>query len=543
MVLRSSFLFEKMALCVCLAYVIGGLGASFTVNLTPSRSIHFSVLQQRTISRRHHIQHITYSNTTIALRIMRKATMLSSEFMLGQILFLLIGFTFRSPCDAFTVSSASRNISFRQTLIFQSQSSDDDEPTPNLDPSQLEWLQKRSEMNAATNTNQQAQAEDMEREEAEIEAAEALAGNVNIPKTGISINDEMTELQNTEKYVTQLYKLETSGVAALQTVTTGTASDEPMRYIVPLDDYQSDSSYSESEIDSNTDGQDARSSKAFAMVDLPPFSEDLVLQMNNFMGEGGVLSHILITCRNGIHYDEAPAIYVTRKSDMVEWKNAFPSAHIVMYRLDLPRDCKASVTQTLDGYGPWALDDDGKFSETGRPLTVMEWTEDIQAKVLDDGETPPDDADEELEDDAMYTADAIKGREEGKDILAIYTPGHTYGSVSYIFPKSKVCCSGFTFPVEDTRTDASVSGMPLGAGPKLDYSGYLTTNSGGIDRQVESARHLASTYTDRFEVVLPARGPPVGLGDYTPNERERILYDMLSEFAELGRVYSSMGIL
>jgi len=455
--------------------------------------------------------------------------------MLGHMIFLLLGFTFRSPCGAFTVSSASRNVSFRQTLIFQSQSSDDDEPTvPDLDPSQLEWLQKRSEMNAAMNQ----QAENLDREEAELEAAESLSGNVNIPKTGISINDEMTELQNTEKFVTQLYQLEKNGVAALQTVTTGTASDEPMRYIVPLDDYQSDS-----ESKSEVDGQDARTSKAFAMVDLPPFSEDLVEQMNSFMGEGGVLSHILITCRNGIHYDEAPAIYVTRTSDMVAWKNAFPSANIVMYRLDLPRDCKKSVTQTLDGYGPWALDDKGQFSETGRPLTVMEWSEDIQAKVLDDGEIPPDDEDEKLEDDAMYTAEAIKGREQGKDILAIYTPGHTYGSVSYIFPKSKVCCSGFTLPVEDTRTDANVSGMPMGAGPKLDYSGYLTTNSGGIDRQVESARHLASTYTDRFEVVLPARGPPVGLGDYTPEDRERILYDMLSEFAELGRVYSSMGIL
>ena len=449
--------------------------------------------------------------------------------MSGKILFALLGLTLYTPCSAFIVSSLSRSPSFRQTrLILQSQIPGEDGTAPDLDPSQLEWLKKRSEIDMQPNQQDQ----DRDREEAELEAAESLAGNVNVPKTGVSINDEMVELQNTEKFVTKLYQLENKDFAALQTVTTGTASDEPMRYLVPLDDYENE-----------VGGDDASPSKAFAMVDVPPFSEDLVAQMKSFMGEHGALSHILVTCRNGVHYDEAPAVYVTRKSDMVAWKNSFPSANIVMYRLDIPRDCKDSVTQTLDGYGPWVLDNNGRFTESGRPLTVLEWDENIQAKVLDDGEAPPDDDDEELEDDALYTPEAIKEREQGKDILAIYTPGHTYGSVSYIFPKSKICCSGFTFPVEDTRADASISGMPMGAGPKLDYSGYLTTNSGGIDRQVESARHLASAYSDRFEVVLPARGPPVGLGDYTTQERERILHDMLSEFAELGRVYSSMGIL
>jgi len=448
--------------------------------------------------------------------------------MLAKILFVLLGISLYTPCTAFIVSSVSRSRpSIPQTLVLHSKSPGEDGNAPDLDPSQIEWLKKRSEIDKEMNQESQ----DREREEAELDAAEALAGNVNVPKTGVSINDAMNELQSTEKFVTKLYQLEKKGFAALQTVTTGTASDEPMRYLVPLNGDES-----------AVDGDDTKS-KAFAMVDLPPFSEDLVAQMKSFMGEDATLSHILITCRNGVHYDEAPAVYVTRKSDMRAWKNYFPSANIVMYRLDIPRDCKESVTQTLDGYGPWVLDDSGKFKESGRPLTVMEWDESIQAKVLDDGESPPDDDDEELEDDALYTPEAIKEREQGKDILAIYTPGHTYGSISYIFPKSKICCSGFTFPVEDTRADASIAGMPMGAGPKLDYSGYLTTNSGGIDRQVESARHLASTYSDRFEVVLPARGPPVSLGDYTIQERERILHDMLSEFAELGRVYSSMGIL
>jgi hypothetical protein len=86
-------------------------------------------------------------------------------------------------------------------------------------------------------------------------------------------------------------------------------------------------------------------------------------------------------------------------------------------------------------------------------------------------------------------------------------------------------------------------GMATGVGPRLDYSGYLTTNSGGIERQVESARHIVSVYADRFDILLPARGPPVKLSDYTAEERSGILHGMLNDFAEIGRVYSSLGIL
>ena len=97
--------------------------------------------------------------------------------------------------------------------------------------------------------------------------------------------------------------------------------------------------------------------------------------------------------------------------------------------------------------------------------------------------------------------------------------------------------------MEDTRQGANAFGMPRGTGPKLDFSGYLTTNTGGIDRQIESARHLVNVYHDRFDVVLPSRGPPVNLGSYSPEARNRLLHDMLDEFAELGRVYDSLGIL
>ena len=42
------------------------------------------------------------------------------------------------------------------------------------------------------------------------------------------------------------------------------------------------------------------------------------------------------------------------------WANAFPNLEVVAYRLDIPRDCRECVTQILDGYGPFALDNDEK---------------------------------------------------------------------------------------------------------------------------------------------------------------------------------------
>ena len=118
------------------------------------------------------------------------------------------------------------------------------------------------------------------------------------------------------------------------------------------------------------------------------------------MGEGGVLHSILVTCRDCLHYDEAPAVYVSRRCDLGRWREAFPSASVVMYRLDVPRDCRDEVTQRLDGYGPWALDEaTSEFVETGRPLTVREWDEGTRVRVMDGGEDPPDDAMGEDDDD------------------------------------------------------------------------------------------------------------------------------------------------
>lgn len=390
---------------------------------------------------------------------------------------------------------------------------DDNDEEMLMDQSQLEWLEKQSQVSIGSNTD------------FDEEAAERIAGGVAIPKTGLSINDEMMKLQNQEIFFTRLFPLEIPGVAVIETVTARTTSDEPMRYLIPLN-----STVTKSEDDLN------RQEELYALIDCPPYSENLVSQMNSHMMEKGKLSMILITCQTNIHYDEAQAVYTSRRSDLVKWKRAFPNVRIVVYRLDTPRDSKEAVSQQLDGYGPWALEN-GIFQETGRPLTVEEWDEETQVNVLDKGGLPPDDEDDDVNE--LYTPEAIRKREENKDVLAVYTPGHTYGSVTYIFLKSRVICSGFTLPVEDNRYAEN----NLGAGRKLDFSGYLTTNIGDIERQVNSGRQIIMTYADRFDIICPARGPTVNMGAYTIQEKQRSLLDMISEFQELGRVYNSLGII
>lgn len=427
----------------------------------------------------------------------------------------LILISFVSSCYCYTSIPFIRSISSFQGATIQSSAwelysmkrgetdEDDDDDDLVMDQTQLEWLQKQSELSNSYNSD------------ADEEAAEVIAGGVAIPKTGLSVNDEMMKMQNQEDFISRLFPLEIPGVAVIETVTSKTTSDEPMRYLVPLS--------------SNAD------ESLYAMIDCPPYSESLVNQMKTHM-KNGKLFTILVTCRTNIHYNEAQAVYTSRKSDLLKWKNAFPDVRIVAYRLDTPRDCREVVSQQLDGYGPWALEN-GIFQETGRPLTVEEWDEETQKRVIDNGDVPPDDENEDLDD--LYSPKAIKEREENKDILAIYTPGHTYGSVTYIFPKSRVCCSGFTLPVEDTRSGEN----NFGAGRKLDFSGYLTTNMGDVDRQVNSGRQLVMTYGDRFDVICPARGPSVNLGAYEIQEKQRLLLDMISDFHELGRVYSSLGII
>eukprot|EP00555_Chaetoceros_dichaeta_P010642 CAMPEP_0198259634 /NCGR_PEP_ID=MMETSP1447-20131203/8771_1 /TAXON_ID=420782 /ORGANISM="Chaetoceros dichaeta, Strain CCMP1751" /LENGTH=558 /DNA_ID=CAMNT_0043947069 /DNA_START=1 /DNA_END=1677 /DNA_ORIENTATION=+ len=483
-----------------------------------------------------------------------------------------------------------------------------------LSDAEMKWMESRSTPSSSPNENSAGSPQQTLNDYDDDNDGNEGAGNVNIPKTGISVSDEMVALQSKENFVTRLISLaEEDGyggstcvpagvrAAKIETTVSDQIGEEPARYLVPL----SASVRTEDEDeDDSTNAVDTP--MKYAMVDVPPFSEELANQIRTFMSSSssstssskndetqtqtGILSNILITCRDGIHYDESPAVYVTRKSDLISWKRAFPEAHIVIYRLDAPRECKELVNQVLDGYGPWAFGeakeeaaanndtddspkpkpktktkkkkqtttrkgDDGtrslQFVETGRPLTRVEWSEEVQEQVLDQGMAPPDDDDDGNDDvNGLYTPEAIRAREEGKEILALYTPGHTFGSVTYLFPHVKICCSGYTIPLEDARTDGASGSM---AGPTMDYRGYITTNQGGMARQIESAQHLIDVYGDRFEAVLPSRGSPVCLpGDRNGNGtdtqrnvkyRARIWGQVLNDYAELGKVYEQLGII
>lgn len=358
-------------------------------------------------------------------------------------------------------------------------------------------------------------------------------GNIQIPSTGISVSDEI-EASQKDRFVTEVVPVkDLPGVAQLVTSATVMGSFEPVRYLVSL-----------SPPKAQNVGDDEQTFKeeclTFAMVDVPPFSRQLVTRMKAYMGVNSKLKVILVTSRNAIHYDEAVTIYSTRRADVDLWAQTFSGVEIVSYRLDTPRDCRAAVTQCLDGYGPFALDEkrhpgNVTFVESGRPLTRLEWDHDVAQEVLS-GQTPPDD---EMEVDDEYSLDSIRIKEEGSRILAIFTPGHSFGSVSYVFPETKVCCSGFTLPVEDTRAEENW-GIG-GAGPALDCRGYITTNRAGINRQVESARSLISQYIDRFEVVLPSRGDPLFLEDNL-DDRKNSLLSIVDQYDKIGQIYEQLGI-
>ena len=284
----------------------------------------------------------------------------------------------------------------------------------------------------------------------------------------------------------------------------------------------------------------------FVMVDVPPFSPQLLARMKSYMGINHKVAAILVTNRDAIHYDEAEAVFSNRRSDLRQWKRVFPTAQVVAYRLDVPRDCQSFISQRLDGYGPFAAEETTgnlTFVETGRPLTYDEWDYTTAQDVLSGSIPPPDDTEEKSEnsndDDADYTPDAIRSREEGKSILAVYTPGHSFGSVSYVFPHMRVCCSGFTIPVEDTRIQEN--GGFLDMGPALDVRGYITTSRAGIQRQMESARALVSTYYDRFDTILPSRGAPLQLGGSDKERRDELL-EMIQQYEKIGQIYEALGI-
>jgi glyoxylase-like metal-dependent hydrolase (beta-lactamase superfamily II) len=373
-------------------------------------------------------------------------------------------------------------------------------------------------------------------------------GNVHIPSSGISVSDEMEAAQK-DRFVTEVVPVkDLPGVAQLVTTTTVMGSFEPVRYLVALSQPASNATHGVNDIGHAADRETVNSQQVtFAMVDIPPFSTQLATRIKSYLSScNGMLRLMLVTNRDSIHYDEAPSVYSTRRADLDLWIMAFPGLRIVAYRLDIPRDCRHAVAQVLDGYGPFALDEEqadlvgGNFTfvETGRPLTLAEWEDDTAQDVLA-GKTPPDDAvttSESVELD--YTPLAIREREQGKRILAVYTPGFSFGSVSFVFPELGVCCSGFTVPVEDSRFDENEGvGAP---GPAIDCRGYLAASK-ARKRQMESARTLIKAYSDRFHVVLPSRGDPRFL-DGDTSERTELLLDIVAQYEKIGEIYEQLGI-
>lgn len=362
-------------------------------------------------------------------------------------------------------------------------------------------------------------------------------GNVHIPSTGVSVSDAMHDAQK-ERFVTEVVPIKgLAGVAQLVSTAAVRGSFEPVRYLVALSPLSSVNASADDE----TTGPAGRPT-SFVMVDVPPFSQQLVTRLQAFMGINGSLAAILVTSRDAIHYDESPSVYSIRRADLDLWGKTFPNAQVVTYRLDTPRDCRPIVTQCLDGYGPFAAQESVngtlQFVETGRPLTIEKWDFDVAQNVLS-GKAPPDDLVDAGVDDSAYSPEAIRAREAESPVLAIFTPGHSFGSMSYVFPRMKVCCSGFTLPVEDTRVEEN---MGIGTtGPALDCRGYITTSQAGIGRQMESAKSLVNTYSDRFHVLLPSRGDPLFV-DGNSEERRRTLLDIIRQFEAIGKIYEELGI-
>jgi hypothetical protein len=397
--------------------------------------------------------------------------------------------------------------------------------------------------------------------------AETL-GDVPIPTTGISVADEMEKAyaERSSRFYSEVIRITglADGVKAAQILSSTAAGGyEPVRYLIRL-------SRKEDLKEENMEGEDdsvemtmtselsGLETEDYVMVDVPPYSDKLVQLMKRMMGPNGVLKAILVTCRDNIHYDDTPGVFAIRRADLMKWEKTFPDVAMVAYRIDVPRDCRESITQRLDGFGPWALQDasaggataaakNETFIETGMPLTYNAWDADIAMEILEGRQKPPREADNGNNDtdeitpstNGRHTTETIRLNEEGKRVLAVYTPGRTYGSVSYVFPELGLCASGYTLPLEDTRRESW--GMDTSAGPVLDCRGFITTNKAGISRQMESARKLANEYSDRFQIILPSRSDPFYLEE-EPNHRQKTLLEIIDQYEKIGKVYEQLGI-
>jgi len=327
------------------------------------------------------------------------------------------------------------------------------------------------------------------------------------------LNDSHKEDNDDEKMKSVLTELEGYKVP-LASIST---SDLPTQYIVCLPE---------------SDGKD------FVMIDVPPFSLELFDSLQKFMEEkNGNIKAILITNANSVHDAKVSGMYSSPTSDLSYWLEAFDpdengssegsssGIKVIMHRLDIKRHYSKKITQVLDGYGPWAWDtSQQEFVESGIPLTVMDWDDDKIEEFMRTDSVGDDDSPEKLQ-------EKIRSNEEGKQILAIYTPGHTSGSMSYVFPVADLVVSGFTIP--------SLSG---GEESRLDYKGYITTNRGTFEKQVESASLLKDNYIDRFSLVLPSRGTIINFLGKSEQEKNDLLSGMIDQFLKVGKLYDSFGI-
>lgn len=450
------------------------------------------------------------------------------------------------------------------TLWYTPPSEKDEIPT-------MDWLtdglKKESEEDDDDSTKVSIGEDDFEKAYIEDIDPDAIMGEADapIPTTGVSVADEMLKTQR-EGYASEVVRIRglAPGIQAAQIVTTATISNniEPVRYLIGLSKQEVEKNEETGEWDVVEDG----TTKSFVMVDIPPYSPELEQQMTSFMGPNGKLTAMLITNRDCIHYDEAPGVYSNRQSDLKQWTSTFPDTPVVAYRMDIPRDCREFITQRLDGYGPFAFQEEGDdeeiennddkkqamgpFVETGQPLTYDVWDFDVAQDIFAGKIAPPEDnvnataGDESEEEEDLYSPEAIRAREEGKRILAVYTPGRTYGSISFVFPEVQLVASGFTIPVEDNRYGEDGNGMGGidSPGPSLDVTGYITTSKAGITRQMESARTLIESYADRFDVILPSQMDPFFLDGATVEQRKEDLLTIIDQYEKIGQVYEELGI-
>lgn len=243
---------------------------------------------------------------------------------------------------------------------------------------------------------------------------------------------------------------------------------------------------------------------------MPKFSEELKEKILEFCNGQSPIA-IAVTNRNSVYYSDAPGGLIIRRSDLILWADAFSGIEVIMNRHDINRDLQKVVTQRLDGYGPWGIDlETAKFNDLSNPLEENDGLDEYE--ILD------------VENYVSPDVDEVDVRKNGlsKYCIAVYTPGHTFGSMCFVVPELSLAVSGNTLPPTNL-----LQGKKL----RLDAQGIVTTNRAGIRRQIDSARTFVQEYGDIFEMMLPSRG----LLQRFPSPKEKslrikFLVQLLDEF-------------